>query len=848
MDFAKTNNYHNSVAISVGILSAFSAGCIGLIYELLWLRKLRLFFGATSWSTATVLTAFFSGFAAGSYFWGKRAESVNRPLSLFSFLCFGLGFSSLLVLLLPFSISQLYHLFGFLFDKSISIVIGVKLFLSLSLLFLPSFFIGGLFPVIAFSFIGRNRHLGLLGSTLYAADIFGAATGALLGGFLLPSELGFIQSYIVIFCITLAIGTVILVYARVTADCKHDEIVPGETKTHLDEPEISIDNTTVLIIAAMSGFIVLSLEVIWVHMMAQVVENSVFAFSVIMATLLVALGIGALGSRVISRKNWNPSTVLFFLFLISAFAILVTSSGFMHYTGSIPFASRLLGLKGYFIPVLGIALAIVLVPAIFIGTIFPYLFHCVVKTGETSGVIIGRLVCINTLGGIFGSLVTGFVLLGTLEVWWCLCLLAVLYSLLALFMITRHMRNRRLLVMLPAIQIVLIIVVMALPQMAFSYVPLNQTEQLVERFIGRDATVTVLKRGKHYSMRVNRLYTVGGTSEKRYEQLQANLPLMLHPDPQKVFLIGMGTGITAGGALYHPVKKLVVTEINPEIVKAARKYFSPYVNNLFDDSRVEIKVEDGRHYLQYHTDSYDVIIGDLFYPEKARDLYTLEHFKTVRSRLKAGGIYAQWLPLYQLQKEQFFSIVKTMLTVFPQVTLWRCDFSKATPAMALIAHDESVLLDSVSIRINVKNLVKKTAEPDGKLHALPYIYYVGNMTGVREIFEDYPLNTDNKSSIEHLKYKSITASDPHFTSLRLAEFCDTLVELSPFESDPYVSNAGVSAINSALAGFFLFKHRAYYGSFQKEISDRFYDNYLYYLGYNPDGEYGIVPENVNKYP
>ncbi|MFB6240869.1 MAG: spermidine synthase, partial [Gemmatimonadota bacterium] len=90
--------------------------------------------------------------------------------------------------------------------------------------------------------------------------------------------------------------------------------------------------------------------------------------------------------------------------------------------------------------------------------------------------------------------------------------------------------------------------------------------------------------------------------------------MLLHPEPDSVFFLGLGTSITAGAALEHPVRSLTAAELVPEVVTAAREYFTPYTNGLFSDPRVRIIAEDGRNYLQATSARYDVVVGDLYVP------------------------------------------------------------------------------------------------------------------------------------------------------------------------------------------------------------------------------------------
>ena len=133
-------------------------------------------------------------------------------------------------------------------------------------------------------------------------------------------------------------------------------------------------------------------------------------------------------------------------------------------------------------------------------------------------------------------------------------------------------------------------------------------------------------------------------------------------------------------------------------MKASRKHFAPYVNGLFEDPRAVVIPEDGRNHLLGSGETYDVIVADLFNPWKAGTggLYTREHYRVARDRLAPGGLYAQWLPLFQLSQDEFGIIARTMLEVFPQVTFWRGNFRAGKPIALLVGRTDDAPLDPAS--------------------------------------------------------------------------------------------------------------------------------------------------------
>ncbi len=123
------------------------------------------------------------------------------------------------------------------------------------------------------------------------------------------------------------------------------------------------------------------------------------------------------------------------------------------------------------------------------------------------------------------------------------------------------------------------------------------------------------------------------------QKLLAHLPLLLHPEPRDVCIIGLGSGVTLGAALRHPIASADVVEISPEVVEAS-SFFAADNGRALEDPRTHLIVGDGRSHLQLTSRRYDVIISEPSNPWMAgvASLFTREFFEAARSRLAPGGI------------------------------------------------------------------------------------------------------------------------------------------------------------------------------------------------------------------
>jgi hypothetical protein len=158
------------------------------------------------------------------------------------------------------------------------------------------------------------------------------------------------------------------------------------------------------------------------------------------------------------------------------------------------------------------------------------------------------------------------------------------------------------------------------------------------------------------------------------------LPMLFHEGKvEDALVIGLGSGVTIGALLSDPnVRQADVVECAPEVAEAAT-HFAPYSGLRFSgtpsrpfDRRLNLIFNDGRNHLLLTAKKYDVISAEPSNPWIAGigSLFTREAFQLARSRLKPGGVMCQWLQSYQLDRDDFLSVVRTFTAVFPYATLW----------------------------------------------------------------------------------------------------------------------------------------------------------------------------------
>ncbi len=783
------------------------SGTGGLTLQVLWMYRLGLVFGNAAYATAATLSAFFLGLALGGWFWGRRATRIARPLRAYGLLELGIAATALLCLPgLGFYEANYSWVTG-LVGGHRGALIAFKFVFSVLLLLLPTALMGGTFPVLAQYAVPDGRELGKRGALLYAANTLGAAAGALLAGFYLLPALGVGRSYFVAVTLLAAVGVVSLVLDATQGGqrVRPQEPSPGSTQA----PGSATIGRTFAVVAVASGFLTLAVEVLWTRMFAQVLQNSVYSFSMILVMFLVALGIGGLLAHLLARMSWTSPVVLVGLLSLGGLMVGLSPTVFRWVTGELAYIAPRATWASYVATVARTVAVVVLPPAILIGTVFPFLLKAIAGAGRAPGPLVGRLVLLNSLGAVAGPIVAGYVLLNFFGLWLALKILALAFGALALFVWMSQTRERGSLTG-GGLAVAGLLGVLALPSPPI--VRLEPGEVLRDVWQASDGVVSVVERAGVVQMRLDNFYALGDSRSILVEQMQAHIPLLIHPQPSSALFLGLGTGLTAGASLSHDVEQVVAVELVPNVIRAARRYFSPLVNGLFVDPRVEIVADDARNFLLGATQQYDVIVGDLFTPWHAGtgSLYTVEHFQLVREHLAEDGLFAQWLPLYQLTPEGFETIAATFASVFPQVTVWRADFSSSRAVIALVGQEAGARLDDATLARNSRNVTgAAAASSDDETDHMATLFYVGNLTPDGRRPSDIALNTDDRRVVEFgtpiLSQEASAGRRPYVAGADLRRLINTIRAAVPAADDAYLSALPASEIRYADAGMLYFE-------------------------------------------
>ncbi|MBM9536324.1 fused MFS/spermidine synthase [Desulfobulbus alkaliphilus] len=776
--------------LTLGLLFTVS-GAAALIYQVLWVRELGLLFGSTAQAASLTIAIFFTGIALGGWFFGKRAEQIKQPLRAFGWVEIGVALTALghfLVADIYFALyPTLYTAVGGqpLLETLLKAVVAGTILLPSAIL------MGGTLPLMGQHVIRARDDLGRLGSALYALNTAGGAAGALAAGFVLPIWLGFSGAYLLAVGMDLTVGLTAVFIARSGSS----QAMHGAA---LSPPALRV-NPALWFVAIASGFATLAVEIIWTRLFAQVLQNSVYTYALVLTVFLTALSAGAVLANRLNRLMLRPEIVLAGLLLTSCALVAGTPYLFHHLTDGLAYLGGQADFLEYVIEVARVAVLTMLIPGTLLGAVLPYLLR-LMQTGAAPGAILGRLIAANTTGAIFGALAGGFVILPLFGAWKGLWLLAAIYALMVLVL----MGTQAGWTIMGARTVALGAALLLLTQTPnLSMIRLHAGEHLLAMREGTTAHVAVVERGQARFIRVNNFYTLGGSGALIPERNQTMIPFLIHPDPREIFFLGMGTGISAGAGMFINPDRITVCELVPEVIDLARDYFRPYVNGLFDDPRVTIHAEDGRQCLARSRDTYDMIIADLFTPWRAGvgNVYTVEHYQLAARRLKPGGAYVQWVPLYQVSRTEFDILANTMAQVFAELTLWRGDLYPERSILALVGRMEPTPLDPAVLARQWQAMTDSTTDPEIlTLQALKF--YAGNAAS--GLFAQALINTDDYPLIEYLAprtHRAVIAGQEQWLTgaERDTLYAELLDALHP-EADPHLARLNGAERDMVRAG------------------------------------------------
>ncbi len=711
------------------LLFFFISGACGLLYQVVWTRKLVLLFGTTSHAVSTVLSIFFLGLGVGSVWGGRLADRSARPLYLYGIFEIIIGIWALAFLFaitygegVVVSLLRHFHLSpaaGTLFR-------GV---LALVLLFVPVSLMGATLPLLA-RFVSREVQVrGMRIGALYTLNTLGAVAGCFLAGFFLIPALGYTHTTLWGAAANVLVGMAAWLISRRRET--NDTPVESAPITQETAPP-SWDRTRSLVIAAffVSGFCSLGLEVLWTRLLSIIFLGTTYAYTSMLTTLLLGIALGSAAASLLVDRLQRPA-----LWLGAVLAL--TGVGCVYMLGTLshmPTAIQELHIEagGDWSAIIQgkfwLAFRALFLPTFLLGMTFPLVVKAISSTRNTLGRDVGRLYSANTVGGVIGSLAGGFLFIPLFGTHWGIIVFALLLTLAGISLVLVHKDTS-----LPFKGVSMVLVILCLG-LSFWRAPEDVNQSLNAGYIpddhhvlhykeGVEATVAVSEprseaAGTNRVLWINRVQATTSIEKGvKMNRLQGVLPLLFDRQPTDVLFMCFGSGITCGTLALSDFERIDAVDISPEVLEAA-PYFEVDNLGVIDRPEVTFHVDDGRNFLLTSDHEYDIITFEPMPLAMAgvSTFYTQEYYQHCLDHLKPGGMVSQWIPLHSLNPEIVKSLTATFTSVFPHYTGW---FINAD--LFLIGSNEPLRLDAAALQERLTKPDLKKALSDVGFTDIPSI-------------------------------------------------------------------------------------------------------------------------------
>jgi spermidine synthase len=652
----------------------FFSGFAALLYQVIWQRWLVFYTGISTVSLSLIVSAFMAGLGAGYCTGGWLSDkcSENRTILFFVFAEAGIGL---------FALFSKYLMYDTLYATGIlQGVSPVQTYLILFfILLLPTFFMGLSLPLLSKSFrLNTIKNQASFISLLYFMNNLGAAAGALLTGAVFIRWIGFQQTVIV--------GSILNFSCAIIAYTIYHSVREKNNQAVILQKQVTrfVWNRRFLFWLfqyGLSGFFAISFEIIWFRLLDVIIKSVAVTFSIILAVYLGTMAIGTfVGVHFIRHyrsrlgRLFLMSQYTMYLYTIGSIAVVWLAIRNMQpltflfdYLKSyeLSFSPKLIVVSYGIIP-----LFLMAVPTFLMGFSFTVSQTIVQDDFSSTGRKVGWLQFLNIAGSVFGAWfasLIGIEYLGSSLTIRLLSLLGFFY--LAILFIRKLISIK----WTAALGVFLLAAIVLFPDHTSYWM----------RFSGIKKGNEFIFHENHSALSSIKTEQVGGTEicpvfvnglgqsalpfavDDIHVALGA-IPVLIHPSPETIGVIGLGSGGTLYGISSCPQTKHIdcfeIITNQPIVLKEfARQKHYKVLDGLLKDKRVGIILKDGRYALQNSAQKYDIIEADALRPftSYAGNVYSIEYFKTVRSCLSKGGIVAAWMPTNRVHR--------TFTNVFPYV-------------------------------------------------------------------------------------------------------------------------------------------------------------------------------------
>jgi spermidine synthase len=774
------------------LLSLFVfSGCAALIYEVVWFQLLELVIGVSAVSMGVLLGTFMGGMCLGSLLLPRVMPPSVHPLRMYAYLELGIGVIGLLVLFGMPIVGGAYTAWAG------SGILGILLrgVAAAICLLPPTLLMGATLPAIARWVQATPQGVSWLGF-FYGGNTAGAVAGSLLAGYYLLGRYDIaITTYV---AVALNVGVAAIALA-VAAGAPY--VATVATAGASDRP--ARGNRIVYLVAALSGLTALSAEVIWTRILALLFGATTYTFSLILAVFLAGLGIGSSIGSALARSLKRPRVALGWcqlgLCACLAWAAYVLTRSLPYW----PINPSITGDSWFQFQLDLVRCMYAILPgAILWGASFPLALASALPDPaeapagidaspareEDPARLVGGIYAANTLGAIAGSLGASLLLtvwVGSQRAQQLLIVVAAFSGLLLLW------RERVAASAMGAAALaagLLAFTVSPVPGILVAYgryaaTQLGQSEVI---YVGEgwNASVAVSERsnGVRNYHNAGKVQASSEPQDMRLQRMLGHLTTLVPARARDVLVIGCGAGVTAGAVSIDPaVERQVIAEIEPLVPRVVSTYFAANNFDVVANPKVEIAVDDARHYLQTTDRTFDAITSDPLDPwvKGAAMLYTREFFELVKRRLNPGGVVTLFVQLYESNTEAVKSEIATFFEAFPNGMIFANTWNGQGYDLVVLGQVEPtrIDLDALALKLDRPEYapIKRSLAEIGMFNVTDLFgTFAGKAADFRPWLADAQINRDRNLRLQYLAGRG----------LNLYRADQIFSEMRPFGRDP----------------------------------------------------------------
>lgn len=683
----KVDNPQRDRGVFLAALSFFFiSGSCGLLYQIVWTRKLVLLFGTTSYAVSTVLSIFFLGLAIGSVWGGRLADTHPRPLRLYGIFEIIIGvWAFLFILLIGVGESAVVSALKWV-GPSYAMGIGLRGLMAGLFLLVPVTLMGATLPLVSRFVTAHNPVRGLRIGALYSVNTFGAVAGCMFTGFVLLANLGYTRTTLVGAILNVAVGVFALLLSKRRET--GGEILSDAPVAETFNTEEGVSQRVAMFVVAafaISGFCSLALEVLWTRLLTVLFLGTTYAFTTMLTAVLCGIALGSTVASLRIDKIRDRVTAYGFIQSLTGASCILMLLVFPYLPDMLREAQQsteydwgALAVRKFML-----SFSVLFIPMFLFGMSFPFAVRIIAHSPFGLGRSIGRVYSANTMGGVLGSLAGGFLIIPAMGTHNGIVMLSLILAAsgLALLLVdgtaTRLRRHALGAASTGAVALGLLVMPSDVSlSMNEWFLPADQ--EIVAYTEGVEGTVMVTGPvvGKEGSDRVLWINAVQATAsiEKgvKMNRFQGVLPLFFDRPMKEALFMCFGSGVTAGTLAQSPFDRIDMVEISENVLDYAQ-HFKTDNFDVLNNPRVNPIVNDGRNFLLTTDNTYDLIT---FEPmplalSGVSTFYTREYYELCLDHLNEDGLVSQWIPLHNgLDLEVVQSLMKTFVDVFPEVSVW----------------------------------------------------------------------------------------------------------------------------------------------------------------------------------